>query len=302
MKVLLTGASGFIGQHVSSPEIKFRRVIRGQKNKFHRDDFFYIDKLDNLTSWDGAFTNIDAIIHLAGVAHSKTTNLQDYQSINVDGTLHLANEAAKAGVKRFIFVSSIGVNGTFTRGSPFLSTSKPSPHNEYTQSKYLAELGLEKIASKTKMELVVIRPTLVYGPQAPGSFGMLSRLVSQIRVLPFSLVENRRDFISVQNLVDLLITCVKHPNAAGHIFLASEGETVSIKQFTNAIAKGKGHKLIQLPLFIWLIRLIGTVVGKSKMVEQLIGDLEVDSSNLKDILDWTPPYTMEESMAFLKDD
>ncbi len=299
MRVLLTGSSGFIGQNIKSPEIEFRHVIRGPKKKANSEDFFYIDKLDNSTTWDGAFTDIDAIIHLAGLAHSKSNIPQDYKSVNVDGTLHLAKEAAKAGVTRFIFVSSIGVNGTFTKDSPFSSISEAFPHNDYAQSKYDAELGLREIASQTEMELVVIRPTLVYGPNAPGSFGLLFRLISYVPVLPFGLAKNRRDFISVQNLVDLLITCVKHPNAAGHTFLASEGETVSIKMFTNAIAKGKGINIIQLPVPLSFMRFLGKLVSKSQLIEQLISNLEVDSSDLKEILDWKPPYTMEQSMASL---
>ncbi|WP_345867282.1 NAD-dependent epimerase/dehydratase family protein [Shewanella algae] len=300
MRVLLTGSSGFIGQNIGSPEIEFKHVIRGKKKEADSEDVFYIDKLNNSTTWDGAFVGIDAIIHLAGLAHAKSNNQQDYQSVNVDGTLHLAKEAAKAGVTRFIFVSSIGVNGTFTKDLPFSSTSIPSPHNDYTKSKYEAELGLKKIASQTGMELVVVRPTLVYGPKAPGSFGLLSRLVSRVPVLPFGLANNKRNFISVQNLADLLVTCVKHPSASGHTFLASECETVSIKTFTNAIAKGKGINVVQLPVPLSFMRFIGKLVRKTQIVEQLIGNLEVDSSDLKDVLNWTPPYSMEESMAFIE--
>jgi nucleoside-diphosphate-sugar epimerase len=299
MNILLTGGTGFVGKQVSKQyNVKTQVVRSGQK---HNYSFVYkIDTLNAETNWQGAFNEIDTIIHLAGLAHSHSFTEHDYHSINVEGTLHLANEAAKSGVNRFVFVSSIGVNGTETRKTPFSIYCLPLPKTSYALSKYDAEMGLKKIAEQTGMELVIIRPTLVYGSNAPGNFGSLIRLVTKLPCLPFGLTNNRRDFISVQNLADLLVTCAKHPNASGHTFLASEGETVSIKEFTNAIAKGLGSSLIQLPVPVGLMRLAGKLVGKSAMVEQLVGNLEVDSSNLKEVLDWVPPYTMEESMAFLK--
>jgi nucleoside-diphosphate-sugar epimerase len=300
IKILLTGATGFVGKYLeSSNSGQFRCVIRKEADNFF-SDYFIIDSLNKLSNWTGAFTDIHTIVHLAGLAHSKSFTEQDYQSINVEGTLHLALEAAKAGVKRFVFVSSIGVNGTSTAKIPFLNSNKNKPHNAYAQSKLDAEIGLKKIAAETGIELVIVRPTLVYGPNAPGNFGALVRLVSKLPCLPFGLINNKRDFISVQNLASLLITCAKHPNAAGHTFLASDSETVSIQEFTNAIAEGLGKKVIQLPFPICLMRLGGSLLGKSAMVEQLVGNLQVDSKNLKKILNWTPPYTMKESMAFFK--
>ncbi|MGI2180124.1 NAD-dependent epimerase/dehydratase family protein [Shewanella frigidimarina] len=299
MNILLTGGTGFVGKQVSKQCNVKTQVVRIGK-KFNCSSVYKIDKLDAETSWQGAFNKIDTIIHLAGLAHSHSFTEHDYQSVNVEGTLHLANEAAKSGVNRFVFVSSIGVNGTETHIAPFSIDCSPLPHNSYARSKYDAEIGLKKIADQTGMELVIIRPTLVYGSNAPGNFGSLTRLVSKMPCLPFGLTNNRRDFISVQNLADLLVTCAKHPNAGGHVFLASESETVSIKEFTNAIAKGLGRSLFQLPVPVGLMRFTGKLLFKSSMVEQLVSNLEVDSSNLKETLDWVPPYTMEESMAFLK--
>lgn len=293
--ILLTGSTGFIGRNFEGTKSNFKYVSRNKNKK----NFFCIDSLDATSNWQGAFTDINAIIHLAGLAHSHSFSDQDYQSVNVDGTLHLANEAAKAGVKRFVFVSSIGVNGTATQQTPFSIFSEPTPHNTYAQSKYDAEIGLKKIADETGLEVVIVRPTLVYGPNAPGSFGALTRLVNMFPVLPFGLVNNKRDFISVQNLADLLIICANHPKAAGHTFLASDGETVSIKEFTNAIADGLDKRLIQLPIPISLMKLAGKLLGKSAMVEQLVCNLEVDSSNLQEVLDWTPRYTMKQAMSSL---
>ncbi|MUK65305.1 NAD-dependent epimerase/dehydratase family protein [Aliivibrio fischeri] len=295
--ILLTGATGFIGHYVSQKKLQIKYAVRD--NDASLTNSFVIKALDSKTNWQGAFNQIDSIIHLAGLAHSHRFTCDDYQSVNVDGTLHLAREAAIAGVKRFVFVSSIGVNGTATQQVPFSVDSEPAPHNAYAQSKYDAEIGLKKIADETGLEIVIVRPTLVYGPAAPGNFGALTRLVNKVPVLPFGLVSNKRDFISVQNLADLLVTCVNHPNAAGHTFLASDGKAVSIKDFSNAIAKGLNKQLIQLPVPVWCMRLAGKLLGKSIMVEQLVGDLEVDSSNAQEVLGWLPPYTMQESMHSL---
>ncbi|MCS6175143.1 NAD-dependent epimerase/dehydratase family protein [Shewanella baltica] len=303
--ILLTGSNGYIGNHLinyktaNGLSIKFRNVIRSSNPS--TCNTYVIKRLDGVTNWNDAFNNINCVIHLAGLAHVKGSHESNFKNVNTDGTLHLANEAAKAGVKRFVFVSSIGVNGTFTEQLPFSNTADVNPHNAYAQSKYDAEVGLKKIASETGLEVVIVRPTLVYGANAPGNFGMLTKLIIKLPILPFGLVDNRRDFIAVQNLADLLITCATHPNPAGHTFLASDMDTVSIKQFTNAIADGLGKKVFQLPIPVSLMRLAGKLMGKSAMVEQLVGNLQVDSSNIKDVLGWTPPLTMKQAMASLSD-
>ncbi|HHG3045649.1 TPA: NAD-dependent epimerase/dehydratase family protein [Vibrio parahaemolyticus] len=296
---LVTGTTGFVGKEVSKRLTNVRHVIRTDTANEYLNTF-KIDSLDSTTDWTGAFDNVSTVLHLAGLAHSNKFTLTQYKSINVEGTVKLALEAAKAGVKRFVFVSSIGVNGTLTHKEPFNAKSKPSPHNQYAQSKYDAELGLKKLAEEVGLEVVIVRPTLVYGPGAPGNFGMLTRLVSRLPILPFGMANNRRDFIAVQNLADLLVTCVTHPNAAGHTFLASDGETVSTKDFTNAIADGLGKRVTQLPLPVGVMRLLGKLTGKSTMIEQLYGNLEVDSSNLHEVLGWTPPLTMKQAMATLR--
>lgn len=298
--VLLTGSSGFIGSFVNKL-LDYRCCIAtrtfGPKSSNSRQLL-----MSNLigSKTQSLLDGTQVVIHLAGLAHSDTFQKEDYREVNFLGTLRLAQQASLSGVKRFVFVSSIGVNGTSTLDKPFSINSKVNPHNAYAKSKYDAEEGLKKIAQVSGMELVIVRPTLVYGPNAPGNFGSLTKLVKKLPFLPFGLTNNKRDFISVLNLADFLITCASHPNAAGHTFLASDCETVSIKEFTNAIAKGLNKSLIQLPIPTSLMQFTGKLLSKSAMVEQLIGNLEVDSSNLKEVLDWVPPYTMEESMAFLK--
>ncbi|MGI1970352.1 NAD-dependent epimerase/dehydratase family protein [Shewanella baltica] len=300
MKVLVTGITGFIGREVIRHKGNFRCVTRC-RDQLNVDDVFLVNKIDAETNWIRAFNGVETVIHIAGLAHNKQNAQSDYQSVNTLGSLHLAVEAVKAGVKRFVFVSSIGVNGNATLEKPFSIFDEPKPLNPYTNSKHDAEIGLKKIAAETGLEVVIVRPTLVYGPNAPGNFGLLTKLVKKLTVLPFGHANNKRDFIAVQNLADLLITCATHPNAAGHTFLASDMDTVSIKQFTNAIADGLGKKVFQLPIPVSLMRLAGKLMGKSAMVEQLVGNLQVDSSNITEVLDWTPPLTMKQAMASLSD-
>lgn len=302
MNILLTGASGFVGNHFCGHDSIKRVVVRDSDNCSHwHSQQYQVDAIDGRTCWSGAFDGIKSIIHLAGLAHNNFYSINDYQTVNVDGTLHLAREAAKVSVKRFVFVSSIGVNGSETQRTPFSPISIENPHNDYAKSKYDAELGLKKIALETGLEVVIVRPTLVYGRNAPGNFGSLTSLVSKFPILPFGLINNKRDFIAVQNLVDLLITCAKHPNAAGHIFLASDCETVSIQEFTDAIATGLGRKIYQLPIPAFLMASAARFVGKSAMANQLLGNLQVDSSNAYEVLGWKPPYTMKQAMASLSE-
>ncbi|WP_413490535.1 NAD-dependent epimerase/dehydratase family protein [Shewanella baltica] len=300
-KILLTGASGFIGQQLYdiNPN-QFRCVVR-RTDSLDYIDSYQVSRINSNTDWADAFDGVDSIIHLAGLAHSHTFQNDDYREVNLLGTLRLAQQASLFGVKRFVFVSSIGVNGTSTLDKPFSITSKANPHNAYAKSKYDAEEGLKKLAQDSGMELAIVRPTLVYGANAPGNFGMLTKLITKLPILPFGLADNRRDFIAVQNLADLLVTCATHPDAAGHIFLASDGKAVSIKDFTNAIAEGLNKKVIQLPIPVPLMHFVSKWLGKSIMAEQLLGNLEVDSSSTKKVLGWTPPFTMEQAMQFLKE-
>ncbi|BDA59932.1 NAD-dependent epimerase/dehydratase family protein [Shewanella xiamenensis] len=301
MSIFLTGATGFIGKTLSNLLNERCRYAVRENGSGKFDNEFIVKSIDNNTNWKDAFQGCDSVIHLAGLAHSNVYTSKDFTTVNVEGTRNLAYQAAKAGVKRFVFVSSIGVNGLSTLDKPFSSFSVPNPHNIYAKSKLDAELALYEVSKETGLEVVVVRPTMVYGAHAPGNFGLLTRVIKKSPCLPFDLTDNKRDFIAVQNLADLLITCANHPDAGGHIFLASDGETVSIKEFTNAVAKGLNKKLIQLPVPVGLLRFAAGLVGKSAMAEQLLGNLQVDSSNAKEVLGWTPPYTMEQAMASLSE-
>ncbi|MGL5486994.1 MAG: NAD-dependent epimerase/dehydratase family protein [Shewanella sp.] len=300
MKVAVTGGSGFIGKEFLKHAGNHFELLSISRNGNSDLNCKVFPDLFDVSAKDLA--GVDAIIHLAGVAHGESISSIDYSIFNTNLTLHLAKEAAKANVKRFVFVSSIGVNGLSSKENRFLPNDKPSPHNSYAKSKLDAEIGLKAIEHENKIEIVIIRPTLVYGVNAPGNFSRLTRLVKLFPLLPFGLINNKRDFIAVQNLVDLLVVCVKHPDAAGHIFLASDGHAVSTKDFTNAIAGGLKKPIFQLPIPICVISTCAKIFGKSAMVEQLIGNLEVDSSNCKKILNWQAPITMELAMSYLNKD
>lgn len=298
MTILLTGCSGFIGQQFMGDDCIRRIVTRtGNDVEGWTCSKFFIESLDDKTNWSGAFEGIDVVIHLAGLAHGRNYTKEAYEKVNVSGSLHLAREAALAGVKRFVFVSTIGVHGSNSVNTALTASSPLSPENEYTRSKLAAEVGLKKISHETEMELVIIRPTLVYGATAPGNFKLLTDLVRLMPVLPFGGIHNKRDFISVENLKDLLKCCAFHNNAKGEVFLACEGETVSIGEFTNRMAFGLGKSIFQLPIPSVLFSLLGRITGKSIMIDQLIGDLQVDNSSLRKKLGWVPPQSMHEAMS-----
>lgn len=297
MTILLTGATGFIGKAIyATNKNSFRCVVRNA-NQYILNDVFEVDGIHSTTNWDSAFQgDVNSVIHLAGLAHSASYTDEEFFEVNTEGTIHLASEAAKAGVKRFVFVSSIGVNGTNTFGKAFDENEIPKPHNGYAKSKLRAEQGLQMIAKETGLEVVIIRPTLVYGANAPGNFGSLTKLIKKLPFLPFGSCANKRSFISVTNLSDFIYTCTIHPKAAGETFLISDGKPISTKDFTNAIAKGLCTSLVQLPIPITLMKRAAKLLGKSHQANQLIGELEVDSSKANRLLGWTPPETMAQAM------
>lgn len=299
MTILVTGATGFIGQNLTRLNQDFRCVVRsGEKHSF--TDSYSVPTIDESTEWADCFDGVNSIIHLAGLAHNKSNTDDEYRAVNTEGALRLALKAAEAGVKRFVFVSSIGVNGTNSYNRVFLPSDVAKPHNPYSRSKYEAELGLWDISKQTGLEVVIVRPTLVYGPNAPGNFGSLTKLITKLPILPFGMADNRRSFIAVQNLADLLVTCALSPNAAGHTFLASDGEAISTKVFSNAIVDGLGQKVTQLPIPVKLLLIAGKLTGRTAMIEQLFGNLQVDSSNLKEVLGWKPPLSMKQAMLSLR--
>ena len=301
MKVLITGSNGFIGSNLTN-KLKLTHTVIGHGRSscsLNMGDSLKVN-IDSQSNWQEGLIGINTIVHLAAVAHNNSNDPDYINEVNVKGTINLAEQAVKSGVKRFIFISSIGVLGNSTSNTlPFDEHSNVAAHSTYAQSKLDAEIALLKIAEKTKLEVVIIRPVLVYGRAAPGNFGKLVNLVNKVPMLPFALCKNKRSFISVDNLVDFISTCVDHPKAKNEIFCISDYNDVSIREFTDGIAKGINKRLIQLPIPMFIFQLLGKILGKSEQIEQLIGNLQINSSKARYLLDWTPPVTMAETFSKL---
>ncbi|MGN5055305.1 NAD-dependent epimerase/dehydratase family protein [Aeromonas veronii] len=249
---------------------------------------------------------VDVVIHCAAQAHIGKGFVErqaDFYQINYDATLKLARQAKDAGVKRFVFISSIGVNGSHNRHGAFKYDDVAAPWDEYTQSKYAAELGLRQLAKETGLEVVIIRPPLVYGANAPGNFGKLIHAIRNGHFLPLGAINNQRSFVALDNLVDLIITCIDHPHAINQTFLVSDEQDISTTQLLEMMsqASGKSPRLLPVPMS-WL-RLAGKLTGKQAVIERLCGNLQVDISHTKVTLGWQPPISVEEGIrrCFIED-
>ncbi len=298
-RCLLTGATGFIGNVILKKKLNI--VVLGRSCPVGFAGKYIESELSAKVDYVGCFENIDSIIHCAGRVHvtneQSSDPLQAYREINVDGTLNLAGQAADAGVKRFIFISSIKVNGEGTKsGFKFSTGAQSNLKDPYGISKYEAEQGLIELSQKTNMELVIIRPTLVYGPGVKGNFLSLLKLSKMGIPLPFGAIYNARSMVYLENLVDLIITCVEHPNAEGKIFLASDGDDISLSRLLGLIRKNMNKSARLFPVPAILFKLLGKLTGKGAVIERLIGNLQVDSSDAQKYLNWHPRYTVEQGI------
>ncbi|MGN5172047.1 UDP-glucose 4-epimerase family protein [Aeromonas sp. 102P] len=301
-KVLLTGASGFVGNVLNAAMINHYQVLSAVRDK-HSVDFdvcVEVQEIDKNTQWDEALSGVHCIIHCAARVNimndSSSDPLAEFRTVNTEGTLNLARQAAEAGVKRFIFLSSIKVNGASTsNGEPFTAFDQCLPEDPYGMSKSEAEEQLLALGQETGMEIVIIRPTLVYGFGVKANFASLMRLVAKGIPLPFGCItNNKRSLVSVDNLVDLIITCIDHPKAANQVFLVSDDHDVSTSEMVREMAISLGKATWQLPIPIWCYKLAGKLFNKSDVVDRLIGSLQVDISHTKETLDWAPPQTMQD--------
>ncbi|ENJ8201581.1 UDP-glucose 4-epimerase family protein [Vibrio cholerae] len=312
MKILLTGATGFVGQHIfKAIDEKFATVVLGRKrSNDYLGEFIEYD-LKNTPDEGLNLQGIDVVIHSAARAHimhdASLDPQAEYLLVNTEATLTLARSAAESGVKRFIFISSIKVNGESTSGRmPFTSSDQPCTSDHYGQSKLEAENRLKDLAAKTGLEVVIIRPTLVYGLGVKANFASLMKLISKGMPLPFGCItKNKRSLVSVDNLVDLIITCIDHPKAANQVFLVSDDHDVSTSEMVSELAIALGKPTWQLPVPIWCYKLFGKLFGKSDIVDRLTGSLQVDISHTKETLGWKPPQILQEgfkqtAQAFLQ--
>lgn len=310
--VLVTGATGFLGRRLASAlvgnaDIELSVMVRAG-HRFRPDGalvneqvYEQVYELDLAEPGDygQALENRQVVIHAAARAHirdrEKQHSLAEYRKVNTEGTLNLARQAAAAGVNRFIFISTIGVNGeTSTR--PFRFDDPPNPTGGYALSKWEAEQGLWEIARDSGMEVVVIRPPLIYGPGAPGNFGSLVRWVDRGVPLPLGLVHNRRSLIALDNLIDLILICIDHPRAANQLLLAGDGEDLSTTELLRAVARAMGRPSRLIPLPVALLRLGATVSGKGDVARKLLGSLQVDIGRTRELLGWTPLLSVDEGL------
>jgi nucleoside-diphosphate-sugar epimerase len=259
-----------------------------------------IEPLGGETPWQHAFTGIDIVIHLAARVHimddSSANPLAEFRRVNVEGTAQLAREAAKAGVRRLVFISSIKVNGE-GNVTPYTPDSPPNPSDPYGISKWEAEQALRIIETETGLEVVVIRPTLVYGPGVKANFLNMMKIISRGIPLPLASITNRRSLLYVGNLVDALTACAVHPVAAGRTYLISDGEDVSTPELIRRTANALKVPVLLLPVPLSLMRLAGKLTGKSGAVNRLTGSLTVDTTKIRQELGWNPPFTMEDGLA-----
>lgn len=258
-------------------------------------------EIDVSTDWRDALQGVSAVIHLAARVHvmyeSAVDPLAEFRKVNVEGTEHLARSAAAVGVKRLVYVSSIKVNGEETIGGQrYSEVSAPSPKDPYGVSKWEAEQALQRVAAETGLEVVIIRPPLVYGIGVKGNFAQMLSAVSKRILLPFAAVRNQRSLIYVGNLVDALISCAIHPAAAGKTYLVCDGEDISTPDLLNSLGgeMGRPARLIQCPM--WLLSMMGKIAGRSDQLLRLMGSLQIDSHKIRTELNWKPPYRLQQGL------
>lgn len=308
MKVLVTGPDGFVGNAVCSQLLAKGRQVRGAQWKAalltESCESVIVGNIDSRTEWGLALENIDAVVHLAARVHIMDDTAEDplkaFREVNVAGTRHLAEAAAKAGVKRFVFISSIKVNGESTSGrSAYSEKDDPAPEDPYGISKYEAEIALREIEAESGMEVVILRPPLLYGPSVKANFLKLIQFVDKGIPLPLGGIHNKRSLLSLTNFSDLISQCIEAPAAGGKTFLVSDGDDVSSPELVCRIAKALGKSSRLLPLPENIMKLAGKLTGKSEQVQRLCSSLQIDSSNVRKTLDWQPPCTMEQELEMV---
>lgn len=306
MKVLVTGASGFVGQKICQRLITDGfEVVAAIRSNSQKTIFpptvetKKIDTINSCTDWSNALYDVDVVMHLAARVHvmkeTASDPLKEYLITNADGTQNLALQAQKSGVKKFIFLSTIGVNGDSSGNKSFTEFDNPAPHNAYSVSKKVAEEKLIIIAKSRAMEIVIIRAPLVYGKGNRGNFLNLVRAVKKGIPLPLNNLKNRKNFIYVGNLVDALVTCINHPKARG-IYLVSDNEEISTPELIRKVSSKIEHPVRLFSFPTSLIKFAAFITGNSLNFERLANSLTVDSSKIRYELDWTPPYTMEKGL------
>lgn len=313
--VLVTGANGFVGRAVlkhvllqagmtAVGSVRSHVATAGSVPSPISSPLIHVPGLERDTDWSRALSGSTTVIHCAARVHEmrETGDTADalarFRQVNVEGTLNLAQQAAQAGVSRFIFVSSVKVNGEATTvGRPFRASDPPAPKDPYAESKHEAEVRLRELARHQRMEYVIVRPPLVYGPGVKANFAALMRLLERRIPLPLGSVRNnRRSYVSLDNLVSLLVSCVVHPAAANQVFLVSDGEDLSTADLLRRMARAQGLPARLLPVPISLLKAGANLLGKREIATRLLGNLQVDMVPTCERLGWHPPITVDEGL------
>jgi nucleoside-diphosphate-sugar epimerase len=301
--IFVTGASGFVGQAVCKALSDLKYSVCGAvRNKdiippLPNVKYVSTGDINPNLDWKDLLAGYDYVIHCAGIAEQKNIIFKDiYKQINTDVTIKLAEQCVIAGVKKFIFLSSISVLGNYTNYKPFTQSDKANPLGSYAQSKYEAEKQLLKINDKTSLEVIIIRPPIIYGNLTKGNIARLIKLLKLRLPLPFGLIKNKKSFINIENLVDILICCIRRPNLKGKVFLVSDDEDVSLTYFLQNITREMGYRLLIFPFPIFLLKLIANFFGKGNEINKLLSNLQIDINYTKDILNWKPSVSVKDGI------
>ncbi len=302
MKILVTGATGFVGSRlvVGLKKQNYSVVATSRRTDSVESSLINMGEISSSTDWSSVLNGCETVVHTAGRAHiiddRAEDKLAEFRQVNRDATLKLAYDAEQAGVKHFIFISSIGVNGSYTNGVPFTELSEPRPASDYAVSKYEAELILTERFAKSLMKITVIRPALICGENAPGNINRLLKLVSSGIPLPFKGVKNKRAMASLDNVVSFIITCISNQKSRGELFLLADTNAPSTEDIVHAFADGMNKPARVFGFPSSLLKTALQAVGRKNLYEQLFGSLEVDASKSSELLSWQQPVTILDTM------
>lgn len=304
-RLLLTGASGFVGTGLlryahGRDDLQWVAAVRRPMPLAQCERVHVVPALDAAADWREALAGVDVVVHAAARVHvmheTAGDPLAEFRKANVDGTLALARQAAEAGVRRFVFISSIKVNGEASApGQPITADDPACPVDPYGVSKQEAEQVLRELAQATGMEVVVVRPVLVYGPGVKANFQRMMRWLCAGVPLPFGAIDNRRSLVALDNLADLILTCVEHPGAANQTFLASDGEDLSTAQLLRRLGAALGRPARLLPVPSACLQLVASCLGRRAMAQRLCGSLQVDIAKNHRLLNWTPVISVDQA-------